>query len=113
MRSPACAARSTRSRVPAAWSAPRDISEFAWAIENLLNKIIENTLQRSPAILATIRDASAIAGELVNALEAGQAAPAKAQDIIDRAHALAANKGRPGRADRDHGNSRAHARYAP
>ena len=52
-----------------------DISEFAWAIENLLNRVIENTLQRSPAILATVRDASAIAGELVNALEAGQGAP--------------------------------------
>ena len=69
-----------------------DIAEFAWAIENLLNKIIENTLQRSPAILATMRDATAIAGELVNALEAGQGAPAKAQAIVDRAHALAANK---------------------
>jgi chemosensory pili system protein ChpA (sensor histidine kinase/response regulator) len=69
-----------------------DIAEFAWAIENLLNKIIENTLQRSPAILATIRDATAIAGELVNALEAGQGAPAKVQAIVDRAHALAANK---------------------
>src|SRR6186713_190326 len=73
-----------------------DISEFAWAIENLLNKIIENTLQRSPSILATVRDASAIAGELVNALEAGQGAPSKVQDIIDRAHALAANKTSPG-----------------
>jgi chemotaxis protein histidine kinase CheA len=73
-----------------------DISEFAWSIENLLNKIIENTLQRSPSILATIRDASAIAGELVNALEAGQGAPAKVQDIIDRAHALAANRASPG-----------------
>jgi chemosensory pili system protein ChpA (sensor histidine kinase/response regulator) len=73
-----------------------DIAEFAWSIENLLNKIIENTLQRSPAILATIRDASAVAGELVNALEAGQGAPAKVQDIIDRAHALAANRPGPG-----------------
>jgi chemosensory pili system protein ChpA (sensor histidine kinase/response regulator) len=72
-----------------------DIAEFAWAIENLLNKIIENTLQRSPAILATIRDASAIAGELVTALEAGQGAPANAQAIVDRAHALAANKPGP------------------
>ena len=36
-----------------------DISEFAWAIENLLNRVIENTLQRSPAILATVRDAVA------------------------------------------------------
>src|SRR5262245_20665428 len=40
-----------------------DIAEFAWAIENLLNKVIENTLQRSPAILATVRDASSVAGE--------------------------------------------------
>jgi chemosensory pili system protein ChpA (sensor histidine kinase/response regulator) len=72
-----------------------DISEFAWAIENLLNKIIENTLQRSPAILATVRDATAMAGELVNSLESGQPAPARAQDIVDRAHALAANKAGP------------------
>ena len=69
-----------------------DISEFAWSIENLLNRVIENTLQRSPAILATVRDAVTISGELVNALEAGKPAPARAQDIVDRAHALAANK---------------------
>jgi chemosensory pili system protein ChpA (sensor histidine kinase/response regulator) len=69
-----------------------DISEFAWAIENLLNKIIENTLPRSPGILAVVRDAVGAAGELVNALEAGQVAPARTQDIVDRAHALAANK---------------------
>jgi chemosensory pili system protein ChpA (sensor histidine kinase/response regulator) len=72
-----------------------DISEFAWAVENLLNKVIENTLHRSPAIVATVRDAVAMSGELVNALEAGQAAPARAQDIVDRAHALAANKPAP------------------
>src|SRR3954470_3213865 len=69
-----------------------DISEFAWAVENLLNRVIENTLQRSPAILGTVRDAVGVAGELVNALEANQAAPSRAQDIVDRAHALAANK---------------------
>ena len=54
-----------------------DISEFAWAVENLLNKVIENTLQRSPAILATVRDAAGVAGELVNALESGNPAPAR------------------------------------
>jgi len=69
-----------------------DISEFAWSIENLLNKIIENTLPRSPAILATVRDAVVVAGELVNSLEAGKPAPARTQDIVDRAHALAANR---------------------
>lgn len=69
-----------------------DIAEFAWAIENLLNRVIDNTLQRSPSILAAVRDATGVAGELVNALEGGNAAPARAQDIVDRAHALAANK---------------------
>src|SRR6187402_2872688 len=72
-----------------------DISEFAWSIENLLNKIIENTLPRSPAILATVRDAVVVAGELVNSLEAGQGAPLKVQAIVDRAHSLAANKPAP------------------
>ncbi len=69
-----------------------DIAEFAWSIENLLNRVIDNTLARSPAILATVRDATAAAGDLVNALEAVQPAPSRAQDIVDRAHALAANK---------------------
>jgi chemosensory pili system protein ChpA (sensor histidine kinase/response regulator) len=72
-----------------------DIAEFAWAIENLLNRVIDNTLQRSPAILATVRDATAVAGELVNSLEAVKPAPSRAQDIVDRAHALAANKAVP------------------
>ena len=70
-----------------------DIAEFAWAVENLLNKVIENTLARSPSIVACVRDAVAIAGELVNSLESQQPAPSKAQDIVDRAHALAANRG--------------------
>ena len=72
-----------------------DIAEFAWSIENLLNRVIDNTLQRSPAILAAIRDATAIAGELVNSLEAGKAPPPRTQEIVDRAHALAANKAAP------------------
>src|SRR5688572_18467707 len=72
-----------------------DISEFAWAIEYLLNKVIENTLPRSPAIIATVRDAVSVAGELVNSLESGQPAPSRAQDIVERAHALAANKTPP------------------
>ena len=33
----------------------RALSEFAWAIENLLNRILDGTLQRSPPVL---RDAA-------------------------------------------------------
>ncbi len=37
----------------------RDLSEFAWACENLLNRLLDNTLTRSPAIAATLHDAVA------------------------------------------------------
>ena len=90
-----------------------DISEFAWAIENLLNKIIENTLQRSPAILATMRDAvrhRRRTGERAR----GRQGRARARAGHRRSRACAGRQqGRRRRADRHHGNSRAHARYAP
>ena len=90
-----------------------DIAEFAWAIENLLNKIIENTLQRSPAILATIRDASAIAGELVSALEAGSGCVRERAGHRRSRPCAGRQQGGAERADRHRGNSRAHARNAP
>src|SRR6266403_2647148 len=35
----------------------RELSEFAWAIENLINRVLDNTLSRSPTILETLRAA--------------------------------------------------------
>ena len=49
----------------------RDLSEFAWSIENLLNRLLDNTLTRSPAILETLHDAVAALPQLVDALEHG------------------------------------------
>src|SRR3974377_1232931 len=37
----------------------RELGEFAWSIENLLNRLLDNTLTRSPAILETLRAAIA------------------------------------------------------
>ncbi len=37
----------------------RELGEFAWAIENLLNRVLDNTLSRSPAILETLPAAAA------------------------------------------------------
>ena len=54
-----CGARFIRSRAAAAWSMRAHISEFAWAVENLLNRILDGTLQRSPAVLETLRAAVA------------------------------------------------------
>ena len=49
----------------------RAISDFAWAIENLLNRILDGTLQRSPAVLQTLRAAIAGLPQLIAELESG------------------------------------------
>ena len=71
-----------------------DIADFAWSMENLLNRILENTLPRSHDILVTLREAVVIAPQLVDALADNQPAPASTSALIDRAHGLAANKSR-------------------
>src|SRR4029077_6669924 len=70
----------------------RDLGEFAWSIENLLNRVLDNTLTRSPAILETLRAAVAALPELVAQLEHGGAVQADVLGIASRAHALAAGK---------------------
>jgi len=70
----------------------RDLGEFAWSIENLLNRMLDNTLTRSPAILETLRSAVAALPALVRQLEGGTPASADILGISSRAHALAAGK---------------------
>jgi chemosensory pili system protein ChpA (sensor histidine kinase/response regulator) len=71
----------------------RDLGEFAWAIENLLNRILDNTISRSPAILETLRAAIAALPDLIMQLESGAPAGAGIAAISSRAHALAAGRG--------------------
>ena len=71
----------------------RELGEFAWSIENLLNRVLDNTLSRSPPILDTLRAAVAALPELVAQLESGAAASADVVSISSRAHALAAGRG--------------------
>ena len=68
----------------------RDLSEFAWACENLLNRLLDNTLTRSPAIASTLHDAVAGLPQLVDALEHGTAINFDAKALMARAHGLAA-----------------------
>ncbi len=49
----------------------RLIAEFAWAIENLLNRIIDKTLSRTPAMMGLLRNAVATLPQLVHQLEHG------------------------------------------
>jgi len=71
----------------------RELGEFAWSIENLLNRLLDNTLTRSPAILETLRAAIAALPELIARLEGGTAVRADIAAISSRAHALAAGRG--------------------
>jgi chemosensory pili system protein ChpA (sensor histidine kinase/response regulator) len=68
----------------------RDLGEFAWAGENLLNRLLDNTLTRSPAIATTLHDMVAGLPQLVDALEKGTAVTFNAKALMARAHALAA-----------------------
>jgi chemosensory pili system protein ChpA (sensor histidine kinase/response regulator) len=47
------------------------IAEFAWAIENLLNRIVDKTLSRTPTMMGLLRNAVAALPALVQQLEHG------------------------------------------
>src|SRR5580692_7428725 len=68
----------------------KDLGEFAWACENLLNRLLDNTLTRSPAIASTLHDAVAGLPQLIDALEHGTPVTFDAKALMARAHALAA-----------------------
>src|SRR5467141_3125612 len=71
----------------------RELAEFAWAIENLINRVLDNTLSRSPTILETLRAAVGALPELITQLQTRGPLRADISTIASRAHALAA--GRP------------------
>ncbi len=69
-----------------------ELAEFAWSIENLLNRLLDKTLARGPAILATLREAVDTLPQLIRHLENGVAPSADITGIAARAHALAAGR---------------------
>ena len=73
----------------------RHISEFAWAVENLLNRLLDGTLQRSPPVLETLRMAVNVLPQLVAELEAGASGRTDVTPLAARAHALASGRELP------------------
>jgi len=67
----------------------RELGELSWAVENLLNRVLDNTLSRSPAILEVLRDAIAALPQMIEHLEKGSPVAADVAGIAARAHALA------------------------
>ena len=77
----------------------RHISEFAWAVENLLNHLIDGTLQRSPPVLELLRGAVGLMPQLVSELASGREGGTDVSQIVARAHAFASGREQPIGAD--------------
>ena len=67
----------------------RAIAEFGWSIENLLNRIIDKTLSRTPGMMALLRSAVAALPQLVEQLETGRHNPVPIEALMVRAFAYA------------------------
>ncbi len=65
------------------------IGEYCWAIENLLNKLINRTLARTPPMASFIQHAAAVVPELVEQLEVGTEPASDVNLIMARASAFA------------------------
>jgi chemosensory pili system protein ChpA (sensor histidine kinase/response regulator) len=65
------------------------IGEYCWSIENLLNKLINRTLNRTPPMVQFIVDAAKIVPELIEQLEIGSEPGADVALFIARANAFA------------------------
>jgi chemosensory pili system protein ChpA (sensor histidine kinase/response regulator) len=70
----------------------RALSEFAWSIENLLNRILDGTQQRSLPVLETLRAAVNVLPALVSDLESGHSGRTDVSRLAARAHALASGR---------------------
>ena len=75
----------------------RRIGDFAWSVENLLNRVIDGTLDRSARMLATLKEAIAALPALVGELEGRASEVAGLDALAARARGPC---GRPGGAGR-------------
>jgi chemosensory pili system protein ChpA (sensor histidine kinase/response regulator) len=65
------------------------IAEFGWSIENLLNRIIDKTLSRTPGMMGLLRNAVAALPQLVEQLETGRPLATPVDALMARAYAFA------------------------
>jgi len=67
----------------------RTIAEFAWSIENLVNRIIDKTLSRTPGMMELLRNSVAVLPQLVEQLETGRQTRVPVEPLMARAFAYA------------------------
>ena len=69
------------------------IGEFSWSVESLLNRVISQTLLRSPDIVSIVRDAVAAMPQLIDEIDGGALASLDIAAIMTRADALSGREG--------------------
>jgi chemosensory pili system protein ChpA (sensor histidine kinase/response regulator) len=74
------------------------IGEFAWAVENLLNRVINKTLERTPDMMSLLREAVVTVPELVEQLETGRNPAIDVGRVIAKANEIAGVRTAPGAA---------------
>ena len=86
----------------------RSIAEFGWSIENLLNRLIDKTLSRTPGMMGLLRNAVAALPTLVEQLESGRQTSVGVETLMSRAFAYADGREAEqlGRGPRARGSSR-------
>jgi chemosensory pili system protein ChpA (sensor histidine kinase/response regulator) len=67
----------------------RDIGEFAWSVENLINRCIEGTHAFDPPVLELVDGAVALMPELIASFKDQKPVAPAAQDLQNRAHRMA------------------------
>ncbi len=65
------------------------IGEFAWSIENLLNRVIDETVEVSPDILSLLQQTQEVIPELIDSQESGRPLQVDVNPIMEQAFALA------------------------
>ena len=65
------------------------IGEYAWAVESLLNRLINRTLKRTPPMVDFVLEAAAAVPELIEQLEVGAEPQSDISLLIARANAFA------------------------
>jgi len=74
------------------------MGEFCWSIENLLNRILNNTIERAPEIIEFLGRAIGALPELLEQLEVGTAPKCDVQSLIAESEAYATGQARVTRA---------------
>ncbi|MGI9342185.1 MAG: Hpt domain-containing protein, partial [Gammaproteobacteria bacterium] len=83
------------------------IGEFSWRVEDLLNRLINGTLERTPEIVDCVSRATEALPELLEQLEAGAELTSDIDSVMQDAHALA--HGGPAAAEADDAEAEADA----